>query len=95
MMLHDSVTSVSIVFMTTSGMIDHAWCSLCDKFTTITSFCHNLLCKEGSENLPMQRREYALVHDVVRGGPDSTMVTLVISLHVHSNLLCSAIHGPV
>ena len=32
---------------------------------------------------------------MVRGGPDPTVVTLVISLHVHSYLFRSAIHGPI
>ena len=57
--------------------------------------CPSLLCKEGSENFPMQRREYTLVHDVVRGGPDTTVMTLVVSLHIHSNLFGPAIHSPV
>ena len=34
--------------MTNMKMIDQVCYSLCDKFTTITSFCDNLLCKEGS-----------------------------------------------
>ena len=57
--------------------------------------CPPLLCKKGGEDPPVKRRENALVHDVVRGGPGSTMMTLVVSLHIHSNLLSPAIHGPV
>ena len=34
--------------MTNMKMIDQVCYSLCDKFSTITGFCHDLLCKEGS-----------------------------------------------
>ena len=34
--------------MTNMKMIDQVCYSLCDKFSTITAFCHDLLCKEGS-----------------------------------------------
>ena len=41
-------TEKKSVSMTNMKMIDQVCYSLCDKFTTITSFCDNLLCKEGS-----------------------------------------------
>ena len=66
-----------------------------EKVLSQERLCPPLLCKKGSENLPMQCCENALIHDVVRGGPDPAVVTLIIGVHVHSNLFSSAVHGPV
>ena len=66
-----------------------------EKVLSQERLCPPLFNEEGSEDLPMQSGQNALIHDMVSGGPDATVVTLIVRLHVHSNLFCSAIHSPI
>ena len=67
-------------------------------------FCGANLAQKGAKN-PRKRKQFLrfcaaippqiFAHGNPSGGPDTAMVTLVIGVHVHSNLFSSTIHGPV